>query len=186
MRARSLLGLLGALFIVALERDAGAVERQHHVGAAGGLSILSIDDKSTTSVGGGGTLHYAYVLSDAFNLMVEGGYAVVALGEDKGGSIPATRPQSLAHAGAGVGYVLDVLQWVPYVGLLGKGYVLEGGSLDKTKLSFGGALAAGLDFQATRSWASGAGVRKHFRFTVGSHYPSYSEALLRAELIWGW
>ncbi|MFO0670356.1 MAG: hypothetical protein U0235_12130 [Polyangiaceae bacterium] len=55
--------------------------------------MLKIDDKTTMSVGGLGKLHYAYGLSDAFNLMVEG-YGIVAIGEAKGMSIPPTRPAS--------------------------------------------------------------------------------------------
>ena len=167
-------------------RDASAVERQHHLGVGGGLAMLKIDDKTTMSVGGMGGLHYAYGLSDAFNLMVEGGYGIVAIGEAKGAGIPPTRPASLGHLGVGAGYVLDMVQWVPYVGALATGYTMSGGSLEKTRVDFGVGLAAGLDYQFTRSFAVGAAVRQHFILSAMSTYPTYTEGLLRAEIAWGW
>lgn len=179
-------GLAAAIAFVSAAPEASAVERQHHLGVGGGLAMLKIDDKSTLSVGGTGSLHYAYGLSDAFNLMVEGGYGVVALGEDKGAGIPPTRPSTLGHFGLGAGYVLDVVQWVPYVGALATGYTMSGGSLDKTRIDLGVGVAAGLDYQLTRSFAVGAAVRQHFILTAMSTYPSYTEALLRAEYVWGW
>lgn len=148
--------------------------------------MLKIDDKTTMSVGGYGAVHYAYGLSDAFNFMAEGGFALVALDEAKGDKIPTTRPASVSHAGAGVAYVLDVVQWVPYIGLLGTGYLFNGGSLDGAKAGFGGALALGLDYQFSRSIAGGVGLRQHFVLSDMSTYPSYTQALVRVEWMWGW
>lgn len=165
---------------------ASAVEHQHHLGVGGGIALLKIDDKSTMSVGGSGRLHYAYGLSDAFNFVAEGAYGIVALDEEKGPTIPATRPASLGHVGAGATYVLDVIQWVPYVGALGTGYMLNGGSLDKARGVFGVALAAGLDYQVSRSFAVGGAVRQHLMLTAMSTYPTFTEAYLRVEFMWGW
>lgn len=170
-----------------LSGSALAVEKQQHLGIGGGLSLLKIDDKSTMSIGGVVGLHYAYGLSDAFNFVAEGGVAPVARGEAKGPDIPPTRPENIAHVGAGATYVIDVgLDWVPYVGALGTGYLLNGGSLDGSKLGFGVALAAGLDYQISRSWAAGVAFRQHEILTSLGTYPSYTEGLLRVEFVWGW
>ena len=166
--------------------SAAAVERQHHLGVGGGIALLNVHDKSTVSVGGSGRLHYAYGLSDAFNFVAEGAYGIVALDEDKGQGIPATRPATIAHVGAGATYVLDVIQWVPYIGALGTGYLLNGGSLEQPRGIFGVALAVGLDYQISRSLAVGAAARQHFMLTALGTYPSFTEAFLRAEFMWGW
>jgi hypothetical protein len=180
----SALALAFALCFAA--NTAGAVERQHHLGAGGGISLLKIDDKSTIDFGGMADLHYAYGLSDAFNFVAEGGYAIVAAGEAKGPDIPTTRPASIAHVGAGATYVLDVISWVPYIGALGTGYVLGGGSMDKSKAGFGVALAVGLDYQISRSLAVGIAGRQHLILNELATYPSYTEGFLRAEFMWGW
>lgn len=188
---RAALSALAVLVVAAVAPAAGAVERQHHLGVGGGPAILKVDDKTTLSIGGVGNVHYAYGLSDAFNFMAEGGYALVALdeasGKDASGKdIPATRPAGIGHAGAGVAYVLDVVQWVPYVGLMPTAYMLNGGSLDGTKMAFGASLALGLDYQISRSIAAGVALRQHMLLTNVSTYPTYTQALLRVELMWGW
>lgn len=165
---------------------AGAVERQHHLGAGGGIALLKVDDKSTMSAGGMGSLHYAYGFSDAFNLVAEGGYSLVALGEEKGAGIPATRPAGIGHLGAGATYVLDVIQWVPYIGLLGTGYTFHGGSIDGVKGAFGATVAVGLDYQLSRSFAFGLAGRQHVVLSALSTYPTFTEGFVRFEVLWGW
>ena len=106
---------IAALVIAASPTTAAAVERQHHIGLGPSLSTLVIDDKSTASIGAGFALHYAYGLNDQFNLMAEVGSSVVAKGEKlENPDTPRTRPATVDQATAGVGYVIDVLEFVPF------------------------------------------------------------------------
>ena len=52
-------------------------------------------------------------------------------------------------------------------------------------LAFGVELGAGLDYQLSRSWAVGVGIRQHMLLTKMSTYPSYTTGLLRLEYMWG-
>ncbi len=179
--------LLFAGLSLAHEAPASAIERQHHLGLSPTLSILKVDAKETSSPGGGLTLHYAYGLTDQFNFMFEGGssalYNDVAPGTE---GAPATIPTRVDHAGVGIGYVLDILRWVPYFGVMGTGYVLNGGTLPKAAVVVGVALAAGLDYQLGRHFALGIAVRQGFPATQLSTYPSFTQVLLRAEYVWGY
>jgi hypothetical protein len=168
--------------------EARAFERQHHLGVDGGLSMLSIADKSTVDVGAGFGLHYTYGLTDAFNLVVEGASAIVAKGQllDDPMNTPHTRPSTVSSFAVGAVYVLDVLRWVPYGGVLAGGYLMGGGTLDRNKILGGVQFALGLDYQLTRSWAVGVAYRQHMIYTDLSTYPSYSTFFGRVEYIWGW
>ncbi len=129
--ASSAAGLCASvLLLAAAERDARAAENQHHIGLDPSLAMLKVDGKSTLSVGAGVAAHYTYGLSDQFNLMTEVGWAKVALNQDQDADAPRTRPSDVSYAGIGIGYVLDVIQWVPYFGALAAGYWLSGGTLD--------------------------------------------------------
>ncbi len=173
--------------ILAVGGPAGAFEHQHHLGVDGGLTLLSINDKSTTDVGAGVGLHYAYGLTDAFNFVAEGESSLVALDQKQDNrSSPHTRPSTVSSAGAGVVYVLDVLQWVPYGGVIAEGYLLDGGTLTGGKLEVGGALAAGLDYQINRSWAVGIAYRQHFMLPDLAVYPVSTNVFARFEYVWGW
>lgn len=188
MRARSVilgsLALVGALCAPAGE--AHAVERQHHLGLDPSLSILKVDDKSTVSVGAGLGAHYTYGITDQFNFMVEVNASRVAANQEQDHpDSPRTRPANVAHGLAGVGYVLDVLRWVPYFGVLVGGYHLSGGTLDSSLLAFGAAVQVGLDYQLSRHWAVGAAGQQHFLLTRMSEYPSYTTVMLRLEYMWG-
>ncbi len=164
---------------------AAAFEHQHHLGADGGLAILVIDQKGTPSIGGGGGLHYAYGLTDAFNLMVEGAFCPVALEELPGKDVPHNRPTMVTNLGAGVSYVFDVTRWVPYVGVLATTYWMTGGTVDSPGLAGGAALALGLDYEFTRHFTMGLAVRQHFIFSDFTNYPSYTQVFGRLEYTWG-
>jgi hypothetical protein len=168
--------------LMTLESPAWAVEHEHHLGIDAGISMLAMNDR--TDVGAGVGAHWAYGLSDAFNLMVEGDWSLVTLGQT--GKVPANHPSSLFHAGAGVGYVFDVLRWVPYAGLLVGGFALTGGALGEPKVRPGVTLAAGLDYRITRTWAAGFAFRQHLLVTDMSTYPSFTEFFVRFERTWGW
>lgn len=163
-----------------------AIERQHHVGLAPNLAVLAIEDKSTASVGAGATLHYAYGLTDQWNLMVEAGSAVVALDQDQDTpETPRTRPGAIDHASVGFGYVIDILRWVPYVGVMGGVYRFGGGTLPQALYLPAASFAAGLDYQLSRHFAVGVAGRQHMMLGELETYPSYTTVLLRFETMWG-
>ena len=53
---------LAFLFVMLAPLTASAFEHQHRIGVDGGVAFISIDQKPTLSVGGGGGVHYAYGL----------------------------------------------------------------------------------------------------------------------------
>lgn len=159
---------------------AEAFERQWHAGASFGYALLA---DSGSYPGFGGRLHGAYGITDAVNAVVEfdmathpgGNYLVL------GGSAGAT-------------YVIDILQWVPYVGLEAGAYDLMlagtcGGkgepSCHSTKL--GVAVPFGVDYTVTRSFALGL-AGKYTLLFPGEEPPfgGYFTLYARAELIWGY
>jgi hypothetical protein len=168
-------------------RDAAAIERQHHAGIGAQLAILAIEDKSTVSVGAGLALHYAYGINDTFNLMVEGSSAIVARDQQQDTpETPRTRPAGVDHGAFGVGYVIDVFKWVPYICLLGGVYRLSEGTLREDLFLPGLSFGGGLDYQLTRNIAVGIALREHLMISKVRTYPSYTTVLLRAEYMWGW
>jgi hypothetical protein len=170
----------------AVASPARAVEREQHLGVDLGGGLLVIGNKSTSDLGASGMVHYAYGLSDAFNLMVEGGYSLVALGQTADSpKTPQTYPESVANADVGIGYVFDVLTWVPYAGILVGGYSLSGGTIPETKLLPGVEAALGLDYRVGPSVSIGVAAREHF-MSETSTYPSFTQLFARIEYIWGW
>lgn len=199
MRRSAVLAFVAAFvaaLVCALAPRAGAVEKQHHLGVDPGVAVLAVDKKSTPSVGPAFVAHWAYGLSDAWQVAVEGGWSLVSLGEkrdvtvtDANGKVttaPNNRPGQIVHASAGVHYVIDVLRWVPYFGLHATGLGLVGGNLDAPKFIFGMTLAVGLDYQVTRALTLGVAIRQHFPFSDFTTYPSLTHGLARAEFVWGW
>jgi len=183
-----------AVAVWLLPSAAHAIEHQHHFGIDGGVAFISIDQKPTLSVGAGGGVHYAYGLTDAFNFLVEGAFCGVALQESRGMGIPNNRATMIENLGVGIGYVLDVVRWMPYVGLLGSAFALHGGTIDDPanpppyRFAGGVTIAAGLDYQLTRGpkhFALGLAVRQHFMLSDFTNYPSYTQIFLRAEYVWG-
>lgn len=173
--------------VVFASSTSSAVERQHHVGIAPQLSVLVIDDKSTASVGGGLALHYTYGVNDTFNLVVEASSSAVARNQQQDTpETPRTRPGGVDHGAFGVGYVIDVLQWVPYLCVLGGVYRLYDGTLPETLFLPGLSVGAGLDYQLSRSFAIGLAAREHLMLSKLQTYPSYTTVLLRGEYMWGW
>ncbi len=177
---------LVSVFAVSLATaPANATERQHALGIGLGLTLLKVDANAVTA-GVGTGLTYSYGLTDQFNLVAEGGFARVSFSESQDAKAPHNRPTNVSNAGVGVTYVLDVLRWVPYFGVLGAGYVLNGGSMDKAKAVLGGQLALGLDYKIDSSFTVGVAVRQHMLFGAIDTYPSYTTAFVRAEYVWGW
>jgi len=85
-----------------------------------------------------------------------------------------------------VGYVFDILRWVPYAAILAGGYVLSGGSIEGARLRPGFEFEVGLDYRFDRSFKVGVVGREHMLFTDLSTYPAFVQVLARAEYTWGW
>ena len=174
------------LAIASLSSPAGAVERENHLGLDAGGSLLVVGDKSTNDLGGSVGAHYSYGLNDTFNLMIEGSFSLVALDQTADSKkTPQTYPAWLANADVGIAYVLDVLQWVPYAGLLVGAYDLSGGTIPGMKFLPGAAIALGLDYRLSPSLSVGVAARQHF-VSDTSTYPSFTQVLLRVDYTWGW
>jgi hypothetical protein len=177
--------MLGAALLAS--PNAAAIERQHHLGLDPALGTLSIKGKSTSSVGAGGGIHYAYGLSDTWNLSVEASSVIVAADQKQDNpTSPRNRPASVDHGAIGVGYVIDILRWVPYLNVHGGVYRLAGGTMNEPLIIAGLSLGAGLDYQLNRQFAVGIGIREHLMISKLSTYPSYTMALLRIEYMWGY
>jgi hypothetical protein len=177
------LALAGA---VLASTEARATEKEHHLGGDLGLSLLSIQDKSTVDLGAGVGAHYAYGLSDQFNFLAELNGSIVALGSQGDDKTPRTRPTTLSTAGVGVSYVLDITQWVPYFGVLAGAGLMTGGTLDAALVLPDAQVAVGLDYRINHDWAVGIAGRQHFFFTDMNNYPSYTNVFARFEYTWGW
>ena len=146
--------------------------------------------QSPVSLGGVVGAFYTYGITDQFNLLVEGSFALQGVTEspisDKDPTVPAVRPRFLGTGAAGVSYVLDVLQWVPYGGLLLGVNALGGGTMPGVVVSPDAILAIGLDYQFGRRVTLGGAFRQHFALTQLSVYPSYSQLFLKLEYTWGY
>lgn len=150
--------------------------------------MLSIDGKSTASAGFGGAIHYAYGLSDQFNLTLGVSSVVVAANQQRDQpSSPRNRPSTVVNAAVGASYVIDILRWVPYIGIDLGLYRLAGGqAMSPTLLLPGASAGAGLDYQLNRQFAIGVAARQHFLVTKLDTYPSYTTVVLRFEYMWGY
>jgi hypothetical protein len=185
--ARTLVLALPFALLWGSEREARAFERQQHLGVDGGFTLLTISDKSTADRGGMFGLHYTYGISDAFNLVAQAQFQLVALNQQLDNpTTPHTRPESVTGGTVGAEYVFDVLRWVPYVGALAGPYFMNGGTIEGTKVLLGAQLEAGLDFQVTRHFAVGIAYHEHFMLTDLSTYPVFFNVMGRLEYIWGW
>ena len=178
-----------------------AFERQWHAGASFGYTALMGSHATLHGLGGG--LHLTYGLTDALNLMAEVNVSNhftrlgdPPVGEDgkPTGAAAVQLPATLLASGAvGVGYVFDVLQWVPYVGgLVGATDVVTlGAECGKTvdtpcnspRLNL--QVPFGLDYSISRSFAVGVGGR--YQMLIGGAGLSHVlTGLLRAEYVWGY
>jgi hypothetical protein len=208
-RARGKALALGALSIVsglpalvAPTSEACAFERQWHAGAGLGLMTMRRGDETGSSLGG--DLSLVYGLTDQLNAMVEVTGAPYVLGVDPP---PGTDPKLLDGSGklrlddtfflltanAGISYVLDVIRWVPYAGVLvGTSRLSWAGSTFGALRGTGGAemkldtvVALGLDYQLTREWALGGAIRAHT--SLFSHESTQAAHILfRGQYTWGY
>jgi hypothetical protein len=177
---------LAGIAALSVAPTAAGVERENQLGVDAGGAVLVVAAKSKSDVGAGVGAHWSYGLSDAFNLIVDGDWSLVALGETiHNGTTPRTLPTNVTNVGAGISYVFDVLRWVPWAGILVGGYALAGGTISGTKILAGAALALGLDYRCSRTLAIGVSMRQHVLSDMAA-YPSFTQAFARIEYTWGW
>jgi hypothetical protein len=177
-RARVAAGACLAAWLATTSR-AGAVEREHEIGLDLGLPLLVVQGSSTNNLSGASLgLHYGYGISDAILLVADAGTSPLFFG---------TSPlASISQADVGLGYVLDVIRWIPWGAIEGGGYAVTGKQLGGTQVLPGFALAFGLDYRFDRRWSAGIEVKEHMLVTDTSTLPSYTQMLLRAGYTWGW
>jgi hypothetical protein len=173
-RAALVLGVGLALGLSGASRAAHAFEREWHLGAGAGVS-----NGRGLALSPALAAYAAYGLSDVFDARLE----LTARGYHIGSEL---NPNALS-AMAGVAYKLDVLRWVPWVGVYA-GYLafLDAPAAEspfkRNDLALG--LGLGLDYAFTRKF--GAGVTLRFDQALGQSSASTFDALLRAEYRWGW
>ncbi len=161
--------------------NASAFENQWQLALSGGAATAT---QPALGWGPSVGLHAAYGMSDSFDAELFTQAFML--------------PRSTANAAdwraglvtAGVAYKLDVIQWVPRLGL-NTGYYLANGDVSGppgVRLPDAGLLigvAPGLDYAWSRSW--GLGISGHFESIVArSVVPSLLSVQLSAEYRWGW
>lgn len=171
---------------------ASAAERQHHLGVAPVGALLKIKGFGL-SPGIGATALYTYGLTDQFNLMAEVSHSFMGIGQQLVRSPSSmlseatnNRPGHLSTGAAGISYVLDVLRWVPYGGVLVSGNLFGGGSMPSVEIAPGAQLALGLDYQFSRHVVGGIGLRQHVFFTKLADYPTFTTGFFKLEYQWGY
>lgn len=161
-----------ALLVATLSASpAQAFERQWHLGAAG--SVVFPSDGRARGYGPG--LYGAYGISDVFDLRAE----------LKSSFHPrlGARDAFSIHSGAlGLCYKVDILEWIPYVGVRA-GYFGQGGELGGWARG-GGFIGgfAGFDHAFSRSFAAGLELSTDQLLPAGL----LSSVSLRAEYRWGY
>ncbi len=167
---------LVALCVATTTTTVHAFERQWHAGVDATWAAIPWHDATFGGYGAGA--HLAYGLRDDFNALLEAGATSHPVWVD--------RPSLLVASGAvGVAYTLDVLEWVPYFGLLAGGYHFRGAELERAEVKLGFQGAAGLDYRFSRDFAVGAQLRYH-TFSDDPFTAHYMTVSARFEYLWGW
>jgi hypothetical protein len=132
--------------------NAHAFENQWHLGAgASGLTYSGDSSYIMPAL----SLHGAYGLSDVFDVRLE-----TALG----------MPLSSAKSGSALGfaelvlaYKVDIIEWIPWVGLGAGGFGVTKGlqGPERNALQPSGSLWVGMDYAFSRQWGVGAVFAAH-------------------------
>jgi hypothetical protein len=158
--------------------SAGAFERQWHLGAGlGASSYAGTDAGISPAIGAYG----AYGLSDMFDLRLE------LVGSHH--EAESDRNLDIFSVSGGVAYKLDVLEWIPYAGVLGGYYYFRGDPEPEFENDLALSLILGLDYAWSRSLGFGVALQYH-GLLLGAP-ESFTEAayftgLFRIETRFGW
>jgi hypothetical protein len=180
MRVR--LGVSLALCLLGICAPAAAVERQWHLGAGLGAGTFAGSAGLTPGAGA----YAAYGISDVFDARLE----LTAITCDFSDPPGVDRTQ-VYSAMAGLSYKVDVIEWVPYFGLL-VGYTRfsEGPAPpQRSKNDVGFDAHVGLDYLMSRS--VGFGVKLGYQGFLGNPPDSFTDTpsflfMVRSEYRWGW
>jgi hypothetical protein len=160
--------------LVLFSEEAWAFEREWHLGGGVGAAIPSGD----YDLGPALELYAAYGISDVFDLRLE--LAGSRHGIDQGDSV------QLFSGVLGLVYKVDIIQWVPWVGVTG-GYSLATPTplplAGLPESSFCAGVTAGLDYALTRSVGLGASFREDFLLDEGTNV---TLLFARGEYRFGW
>ena len=171
MPLRSVRALAAFGFCLTFPSLASAFENQWHLGAGAGVNTFTEE----VEIGPALNLHGAYGLSDSFDLRVELTGAWHALDDDES--------VTLAGALGGATYKIDVIEWIPYFGLM-VGYAgLLGDAAPEGSSGLYAAAPLGIDYAWTRQLGMGVQVRPGL--LVGEETNGIFTALLRAEYRFG-
>jgi hypothetical protein len=160
-------------------RQSRAFERQWHAGANAGYAALLLPSGAALH-GFGGGLHLTYGISDTLNLLVLADASVHPATTYKAKPVDGVM---LAGGAVGIGYVFDVLQWVPYVGVAAGGYYAVSPTNSGPRLGL--ELPFGLDYQFSRSFALGVAGQYRLLLLDPAGVTQRFSAYLRGEYIWG-
>lgn len=172
----AVLAVAACAVAMTLSTRAQAFERQWHAGVDLGYAALSWDDSLRSGFGAG--VHGAYGLTDSFNLMLELGASSHPISEQSAWVLAL-------NTGVGVAYTLDIVSWVPYIGLLVGGYHFSGANAEKNDFRLGFQGALGIDYRPSRNWAVGMQLRYH-TFATNFMHDHYITCMGRFEWTWGW
>jgi hypothetical protein len=165
------LALLGAL----LPTAALAAEGQSSISVTAGYAALVAEDGATPARqldgnGGLGSVDYQRGFGDSWWLRVGLGGGAVSLGGEMSGVAVGT---------VGLTYAVDILRYVPYVGL-GVGGVVVGGGAVRTHIDPVVDLAAGIEVQESPGFAWGIEAR------LSSFAAQTTLFTIGPRLVWKW
>lgn len=154
-------------------RSASAFDGPWHVGAGGGVVAAATDYRTGPAL----TLHAAYGLTDVFDARLN------LTSSWHQGKAEETSSVQLSSGSLGLAYKLDIIEWVPYLGVRAgyfrfssnpaEGYARNGGLL---------GVMAGVDYSFSREFALGAELGYDLLLPEGRT----AGALLRAEYRFGY
>ncbi|HRI71588.1 MAG TPA: hypothetical protein PK156_45460, partial [Polyangium sp.] len=174
--------------ILGWSAKADAYERQWQASLGLGYTHLSNGGgtalKVTSLPGFGASLGISYGLNDSLNLVAHGDFSMH----------PGDAPVLIGGGGVGIGYVIDVLRWVPWLGLTAGAYGVSVGGpcvsatgAECTTARLGLSLPFGLDYQLNRSFSIGAGGRYGLLlFGNQNKVDQTISVFARAQYIWGY
>ncbi|HYO94696.1 MAG TPA: hypothetical protein VER33_09280 [Polyangiaceae bacterium] len=175
-RRRCARGLFGpvALGWLLVPGAASAFERQWHVGGGAGL----VSPASPYKSGGALALHAAHGVSDVFDVRLELRSSLHEARE------AGQSRNTLSQGALALVYKIDVIEWVPYIGVRAGYYYLFGTPPAASLTRSGGMLGTllGCDYAFSRSAAVGAELAYDTWLPEGSAVGM----LLHAEYRWGW
>lgn len=190
MRAfRALFSLLAPAILVATwSADAEAYERQWQAGLSAGYTQLVNGGGTGVAQGSfpgvGASLSLTYGINDAWNV----------IGHIDTSFQPGATPVFIAGGGLGVSYVIDILRWVPWLGVTAGGYgisalapCMDGANAACSTGRLGFSLLGGLDYQFTRTFSLGLTGRYGLLLLGNQNAVDHTiSGMLRAQYIWGY